>query len=107
LLVWPGAPRMATSVIAAPPPKGGDRRGWDALRVLRNWRESPVLQRVRLLAEAEAVLVIVPMAVGATLPHTRRVLPRLKAPAAGSVDLTAWASPIRSGSTGSTPASPT
>jgi hypothetical protein len=27
LLVWPGAPRMARSVIAAPPPKGGDRRG--------------------------------------------------------------------------------
>jgi hypothetical protein len=36
-----------------------------------------VLQRVRLLTEAEAVLVSLPLAVRASLPATSRVLPRL------------------------------
>jgi len=60
---------------------------WEALRVVRNWRESLVLQRVRLLAEAEAVLAILPVTVRATLPHTSRVLPQLNALAEGSIDL--------------------
>ena len=60
---------------------------WEALGAVRNWRESLVLQRVRLLTEAEAVLVVLPVAVRASLPLTSRVLPQLKALADGSVDL--------------------
>jgi hypothetical protein len=60
---------------------------WEALGAVRNWRESLVLQRVRLLTEAEAVLVVLPVAVRATLPVTGRVLPQLKTLAEGSVDL--------------------
>ena len=75
--------------------------------MLRDWRESLVLQRVRLLTEAEAVLVALPVTIRGALPATSRVLPQLKALAEGSVDLDGWASPIRSSSTGSPPASPT
>jgi len=51
--------------------------GWEALCVIRDWRASLVLQRVRLLTEAEAVLVSLPLAVRASLPATSRVLPQL------------------------------
>jgi transposase len=51
--------------------------GWEVLYVIRDWRGSLVLQRVRLLTEAEAVLVSLPLAVRASLPATSRVLPRL------------------------------
>jgi len=60
---------------------------WDALGAIRNWRESLVLQRVRLLTESEAVLVILPVAVRSALPATSRVLPQLKALGDGGIDL--------------------
>jgi len=60
---------------------------WEALAAIRNWRESLVLQRVRLLTEAEAVLVMLPVTVRAALPNTSRVLPQLNALANGSVEL--------------------
>jgi transposase len=50
---------------------------WDALNVIRDWRASLVLKRVRLLTEAEAVLVSLPLPVRASLPATSRVLPQL------------------------------
>lgn len=57
---------------------------WQALTAIRDWRGSDwrgslVLQRVRLLTEAEAVLVGLPIAVRCALPATSRVLPQLKA----------------------------
>jgi transposase len=60
---------------------------WEALTAIRNWRESLVLQRVRLLNEAEAVLVVLPMTVRDALPAISRVLPQLKALTDGSLDL--------------------
>lgn len=51
---------------------------WQTLTVIRDWRESLVLQRVRLLTESEAVLVTLPVAIRATLPSTSRVLPQLQ-----------------------------
>lgn len=60
---------------------------WETLGAVRNWRESLVLQRVRLLTEAEAVLVMLPVAVRSTLPTTSRVLPQLKALADGSIEV--------------------
>jgi hypothetical protein len=56
---------------------------WQALTVLRDWRASLVLQRVRLLTEAEAVLVTLPVAIRDALPATSRVLPQLTALADG------------------------
>src|SRR6185503_19029203 len=58
---------------AAPSP------AWQTLTVLRDWRASLVLQRVRLLTEAEAVLVNLPVAIRNALPATSRVLPQLVA----------------------------
>jgi transposase len=86
------AEAIARETLAHPDlPPAGKRHtpdtDWDALGAVRNWRESLVLQRVRLLTEAEAVLVVLPVAVRATLPRTSRVLPQLKALADGSVDL--------------------
>ena len=53
--------------------------------MLRDWRASLVLQRVRLLTEAEAVLVTLPVAIRDALPATSRVLPQLVALADGHV----------------------
>jgi transposase len=52
---------------------------WQALTVIRDWRASLVLQRVRLLTESEAVLVTLPIAIRCALPSTSRVLPQLQA----------------------------
>lgn len=45
----------------------------DQLAAIRGWRESLVLQRVRLLNEAEAVLVSLPLQLREQLPATSRV----------------------------------
>jgi len=61
------------------PPAGKQRRpdpGWDGLVAVRSRRKSLINQRVRLLNEAEAVLVGLLLAV---LPPTSRVRPRLRA----------------------------
>ena len=60
---------------------------WLALVAIRDWRESLVLRRVRLLNEAEAVLVSLPVAMRSTLPATSRVLPQLKALNDGTIDI--------------------
>jgi transposase len=52
---------------AAPSP------AWEELVVIRDWRESLVLQRVRLLNEAEPVLVSLPLSLREQLPATSRV----------------------------------
>ena len=49
------------------------------LTAIRDWRKSLVLQRVRLLNEAEAVLVGLPIDIRSVLPKTSRVLPQLRA----------------------------
>lgn len=51
---------------------------WDTLRVLRSQRESLVLQRVRLLTEAEPVLCALPVEIRDQLPATSRVMAALK-----------------------------
>ncbi len=64
------------------PPAGKQRRpdpGWDELVAVRNRRKSLINQRVRLLNEAEAVLVSLPLTVRSVLPSTSRVRPRLRA----------------------------
>jgi transposase len=61
----PGLPPVGKH--AAPSP------AWEALVVIRDWRESLVLQRVRLLTEAEPVLVSLPVPVREQLPATSRV----------------------------------
>ncbi len=63
------------------PPAGKDAAPSPAsneLDVLRDWRESLVLQRVRLLTEAESVLVSLPLGLREQLPATSRVLASLK-----------------------------
>ncbi len=52
---------------------------WQTLTVIRDWRASLVLQRVRLLTESEAVLVTLPISIRCALPSTSRVLPQLQA----------------------------
>lgn len=52
---------------AAPSP------AWEELVVIHDWRESLVLQRVRLLNEAEPVLVSLPVSMREPLPATSRV----------------------------------
>lgn len=52
---------------------------WQELTAIRDWRRSLVLQRVRLLNEAEAVLVGLPIDIRSMLPNTSRVLPQLRA----------------------------
>lgn len=62
------------------PPAGKDIAPSPAsyeLDVLRDWRESLVLQRVRLLTEAESVLVSLPLRLREQLPSTSRVLASL------------------------------
>jgi transposase len=86
------AEAIARETLAHPDlPPAGKRRtpdvDWEALGAVRNWRESLVLQRVRLLTEAEAVLVILPVAVRSALPATSRVLPQLKALDDGRIDI--------------------
>jgi transposase len=64
------------------PPAGKQRRpdpGWDELVAVRSRRKSLINQRVRLLNEAEAVLVGLPITVPAVLPPTSRGRPRLRA----------------------------
>jgi transposase len=64
------------------PPAGKQRRPdpcWDELVAVRSRRKSLINQRVRLLNEAEAVLVRLPLTVRAVLPPTSRVRPRLRA----------------------------
>lgn len=56
---------------------------WQTLTVIRDWRASLVLQRVRLLTESESVLVTLPIAIRCALPSTSRVLPQLQALAHG------------------------
>lgn len=63
---------------AAPDP------AWEQLIVVSEWRASLILQRVRLLTEAEAVLVSLPVTVRSELPATSRVLPQLTALAQGA-----------------------
>jgi transposase len=60
---------------------------WQALTAIRDWRQSLVLQRVRLLNEAEAVLVSLPLTLRSGLPATSRVLTQLRALHDGTVDL--------------------
>jgi hypothetical protein len=50
---------------------------WQTLTVIRDWRASLILQRVRLLTESEAVLVTLPLSIRGMLPSTSRVLPQL------------------------------
>ena len=52
---------------------------WDTLHVLRSQRQSLVLQRVRLLNEAEPVLCALPVEIRDQLPATSRVLVALRA----------------------------
>jgi transposase len=66
---------------AAPSP------AWQSLAAIRDWRASLVLQRVRLLTEAEAILVSLPVELRHGLPSTSRVLPQLATLAAGALDL--------------------
>ncbi len=86
------AEAIARETLAHPdlPPAGKRARphpDGEALVAIGHWRESLVLQRVRLLTEAEAVLVALPVTVRAGLPSTSRVLPQLTALTNGSVDL--------------------
>ncbi len=63
------------------PPAGKDATpslASEKLGVLRSWRESLVLHRVRLLTEAEPVLVSLPLQLREQLPATSRVLASLK-----------------------------
>jgi transposase len=84
------AEAIARETLADPqlPPAGKHATpspAWQTLTVLRDWRASLVLQRVRLLTEAEAVLVTLPVAIRDALPATSRVLPQLTALADGHV----------------------
>src|SRR3954469_6667126 len=103
----PTAPPSGASAVVAPrptsrTPKPSPARRWPTRPCLRPGstppparpgRRSPccatgaslVLQRVRLLTEAEAVLVTLPVAVRDALPATSRVLPQLTALADGHV----------------------
>jgi len=51
---------------------------WEPLVVIRDWRESLVLQRLRLLTEAEPVLVSLPLSVREQLPATSRIRAALR-----------------------------
>lgn len=78
------AEAIARETLADPhlPPAGKHTTpspAWQTLTVIRDWRASLVLQRVRLLTESEAVLVTLPVAIRDELPSTSRVLPQLVA----------------------------
>ncbi len=84
------AEAIARETLADPhrPPAGKHTTpspAWQTLTALRDWCASLVLHRVRLLTEAEAVLVTLPVAIRDALPATSRVLPRLVALAEGHV----------------------
>lgn len=84
------AEAIAREALADPqlPPAGKHHEptpAWHTLATIRDWRKSLVLQRVRLLTEADAVLVSLPVVVRCALPSTTRVLPQLKALAANTV----------------------
>ncbi|RYE38746.1 MAG: IS110 family transposase [Hyphomicrobiales bacterium] len=86
------AEAIARETLAEPnlPPAGKHRVPnpvWQQLTAIRGWRQSLVLQRVRLLNEAEAVLVGLPVSIRGALPKTSRVLPQLKALAGDGIDL--------------------
>ena len=59
---------------------------WEALHTIRTWRESLVLQRVRLLTEAEAVLTSLPIAIRDQLPATSKVMAAMTALATIEID---------------------
>ncbi len=72
------AEAIARETLADPdlPPAGKDHTPTPAtnqLAAVRDWRESLVLQRVRLLTEAEAVLVSLPLHLREQLPGSSRV----------------------------------
>jgi transposase len=84
------AEAIARETLAHPNlPPAGKRHApspvWAQLAAIRDWRSSLVLQRVRLLTEAEAVLVSLPVETRCALPATSRVLPQLRALAAGTI----------------------
>ena len=84
------AEAIARETLADPqlPPAGKHRApnlAWQTLTAIRDWRGSLVLQRVRLLTEAEAVLISLPIAVRGGLPSTSRVLPQLRALNSGTI----------------------
>lgn len=66
---------------------------WDTLRVLRSQRESLVLQRVRLLTEAEPVLCALPVEIRDQLPATSRVMAALWAAPSPRSSVSAWSPP--------------
>jgi transposase len=83
------AEAIARETLADPylPPAGKHTApdpAWQQLMVISEWRASLVLQRVRLLTEAEAVLVSLPVALRSALPSTSWVLPQLTALAEGA-----------------------
>lgn len=85
------AEAIARETLADPhlPPAGkheAPSSAWQTLTALRDWRASLVLQRVRLLTEAEAMLVTLPVTIRDALPSTSRVLPQLVALADGLAD---------------------
>lgn len=59
---------------------------WDELVAVRNRRKSLLTQRVRLLNEAEAVLVALPLSLRALLPATSHVRPRLRTLCEGTAE---------------------
>ena len=59
---------------------------WEALHTIRTWRESLVLQRVRLLTEAEPVLTSLPIAIRDQLPATSKVMAAMTALATIEID---------------------
>jgi len=78
------AEAIAREILAHPElPRAGKSRTPDPAReqlvAVRDWRSSLVLARVRLLTEAEAVLVSLPVPLRHALPATSRVLPQLHA----------------------------
>lgn len=78
------AEAIARETLADPdlPPAGKHatpEAAWEELTAVHDWRDSLVLQRVRQLTEAEAVLVSLPLSIRSQLPSTSRVLPQLEA----------------------------
>ncbi|MGW4825718.1 IS110 family transposase [Streptomyces sp. NPDC004227] len=77
------AEAIARETLADPrlPPAGehaAPQAAWEELTAVHDWRNSLILQRVRHLTEAEAVLVSLPLSIRSQLPSTSRVLPQLE-----------------------------
>ncbi|MFK0239199.1 IS110 family RNA-guided transposase [Streptomyces vinaceus] len=77
------AEAIARETLADPhlPPAGKNaapEAAWEELTAVHDWRDSLIMQRVRHLNEAEAVLVSLPLNIRSELPSTSRVLPRLE-----------------------------